>query len=221
MQTIYKTTAAVATLLAASVGSAQAQHGHLEFCAPGSKPVPVLSTGDFDGDGTVTAKDTALLAELIGKGQYIAFFDRNADHALDKKDVAIVQAEAGKSSTTLDRELAGRITAPRPTGNCRAPSPPVSFPGQSRCTATVRTGFSVPKMHPWTTRSSRGHRKDSTTMPMADCGQFSIMRGLRRPASTAQNIPQATGLNRSPRRRKDSAAKPTCGTIMPGAVSRD
>ncbi|QYF94437.1 hypothetical protein KY495_04255 [Massilia sp. PAMC28688] len=107
MQSIHHIKAATAlTLLAASIGSAQAQHGHLEFCAPDSKATPVLSKGDFDGDGTVTRKDIQLLAEQIGKQQYIAFFDRNADHVLDQKDVAIATAEAGAASTQLDRELA-------------------------------------------------------------------------------------------------------------------
>lgn len=106
MHSIHQRTAAVVTLLAASIGSAFAQHGHFEFCAPGSKATPVLSTSDFDGDGTVTQKDVRLLAEQIGKSQYIAFFDRNADHALDRQDIAIAQAEAGSSSTQLDRELA-------------------------------------------------------------------------------------------------------------------
>lgn len=97
---------AVVTLLAASIGGAFAQHGHLEFCAPGSKASPVLSKSDFDGDGTVTQNDVQLLAEQIRQDKYIAFFDRNADRALDQKDIAIALAETGSPSTVLDRELA-------------------------------------------------------------------------------------------------------------------
>lgn len=105
MQSIRHITATAVTLCA-TLGSAFAQHGHLEFCAPGSKPAPVLSKSDFDGDGTVTRKDIGLLAEQIRAGQYIAFFDRNADHVLDQKDTAIARAETGTASTALDRELA-------------------------------------------------------------------------------------------------------------------
>lgn len=107
MQSIHPIRATLATfLLAASIGSALAQHGHLEFCAPGSKPAPVLGTSDFDGDGTVSQKDIALLADQIAARQYIAFFDRNADHALDAKDMAIAGTELGSASAPLDRELA-------------------------------------------------------------------------------------------------------------------
>lgn len=106
MQSFPRITAAALIVWAGAAGSAFAQHGHLEFCAPGSTPSPVLSTSDFDGNGTVGPQDVRLLTEQIRAGQYIAFFDRNADHALDAKDVAIARKEAGAVSTALDRELA-------------------------------------------------------------------------------------------------------------------
>lgn len=120
MQSIHQFTAAVVALFAASIGSAFAQHGHLEFCDPGSKASPVLSTSDFDGDGTATQKDVQLLAEQVGKGQYIAIFDRNADHALDRKDIAIAHAEAGSPSTALDRELAAAYQGTKAYRDLRA-----------------------------------------------------------------------------------------------------
>ncbi|MFB9244661.1 hypothetical protein IV454_15445 [Massilia antarctica] len=108
MQSIHQAAADLAALLAAASGSAFAQdeHAHAGFCAPTTKATPVLSTSDFDGDGTVTRKDIRLLRQQVRAGQYIAFFDRNADHVLDRKDIAIAMAEAGSPSTQLDRQLA-------------------------------------------------------------------------------------------------------------------
>lgn len=119
MQSIHRFTATIVTILAASTGSAYAQHGHLEFCAAGSKPTPVLSTSDFDGDGTVTRKDIALLAEQIGSADYIAIFDRNADRVLDQKDTIIARAEAGAASRAVDRELAAAYQGTKAYRNLR------------------------------------------------------------------------------------------------------
>lgn len=122
MQSIHPLAAALATLLAASSGGAFAQddHGHAGFCAPETKAVPVLSTGDFDGDGTVTRKDVRLLRRQVGTGGYIALFDRNADHVIDRKDIAITTAEAGAASTELDRQLAAAYQGTKAYRNVRA-----------------------------------------------------------------------------------------------------
>lgn len=108
MQSKHQITAALAILIAVSTGSVLAQEapGHSDFCDPATKPRPVLSTSDFDGDGMVTRKDVGLLKEQVGKRQYIAFFDRNADYVLDQKDIELAVAETGTPGTVLDRELA-------------------------------------------------------------------------------------------------------------------
>jgi hypothetical protein len=115
MQAIHQATAVLAAVFAASGGSAFAQddHAHADFCAATSKATPVLSTSDFDGDGTVTRKDLRLLRRQLGSGRYIAFFDRNADHVLDRKDLALAAAEArtGAPSTELDKQLAAAYRA--------------------------------------------------------------------------------------------------------------
>ncbi|NHZ62755.1 hypothetical protein [Massilia genomosp. 1] len=108
MQAIDQLASALAAVLGAAAGGAlaQEQHGHADFCAPTSKATPVLSTSDFDGDGTVTRKDIRLLRQQLRTGQYVDFFDRNADHVLDRKDIAIAAAEAGSAGTEPDRQLA-------------------------------------------------------------------------------------------------------------------
>ncbi|NHZ40633.1 hypothetical protein [Massilia aquatica] len=121
MQAIHQRRAVLAVLLAsAGAALAQEQHGHAEFCAPATKPTPVLSTSDFDGDGTVTRNDIRLLRQQLRSGQYIAFFDRNADRLLDRKDIAIATAEAGSQSTQLDRQLAAAYARTKAYRNIRS-----------------------------------------------------------------------------------------------------
>lgn len=79
---------------------ASAQHGGT--C---EGPQPLLSVGDFDGDGVVTNADKALLNDAK-KGEYVAFFDLNADGKLSGQDVALVAKNKGATSTVLDRQLA-------------------------------------------------------------------------------------------------------------------
>lgn len=83
-------------------GVAQAQHGG--ECA--DELQPILSVGDFDGDGVVTKHDKKLLKRAIKKGEYIAFFDLNADERLDKKDKKLLKKQKNKASTLLDQQLA-------------------------------------------------------------------------------------------------------------------
>ncbi|HEX8613238.1 MAG TPA: hypothetical protein VF800_18265 [Telluria sp.] len=122
MQSIQQATAILAALFAASCTGAlaQDQHADADFCAPTTKATPVLSTSDFDGDGKVTRKDLRLLRQQVRTGQYIAFFDRNADHVLDRKDIAIATGEAGSPSTELDRQLAAAYQATKAYRNIRA-----------------------------------------------------------------------------------------------------
>lgn len=122
MQSIHPLAAALAAVLAASGGSAlaQADHEHAGFCAPETRAKPVLSTSDFDGDGTVTRKDLRLLRQQVRSGQYIAFFDRNADRALDRKDIAIALAETGSASTQLDQQLAAAYQGSKAYRNIRS-----------------------------------------------------------------------------------------------------
>ncbi|MDQ1816562.1 hypothetical protein RBA41_25000 [Massilia sp. CCM 9210] len=122
METIHQVTAALAALFAAASGSALAQDDHAQsgFCAPTTKATPVLSTSDFDGDRTVTRNDLRMLRQQVRSGQYVAFFDRNADHVLDSKDIAIAVAETGSLSTELDRQLAAAYRATKAYRNIRA-----------------------------------------------------------------------------------------------------
>jgi hypothetical protein len=86
--------------------SAWAQHEH--SCEPDATPRPILSVGDFDGDGFVTHADVSLVGDQVDSGEYVAFYDLDADGDLDGQDVsAAARAMAqGKASTVLDRQLA-------------------------------------------------------------------------------------------------------------------
>lgn len=87
-----------------ATGTAWAQHGH--HCDPATAVAdPVLSVGDFNGDGKVSAHDLALLGAQLDTGEYLAFFDRNADYVLDGHDAAATAQEMGGLSTVLDRQL--------------------------------------------------------------------------------------------------------------------
>lgn len=67
---------------------------------------PILSVADFNGDGIVDKKDQALVIEWMQRGEYVAFFDRNADKRLNGRDVAATVRDRGRRSTALDREVA-------------------------------------------------------------------------------------------------------------------
>lgn len=91
------------TLLALS-GAAQAQHPHT--CDASGGVSPVLSVPDFDGDGTVTPQDVALIGQQVDTGEYVAFFDLNVDGVLDGQDVAATAQARGEASSTLEQQLA-------------------------------------------------------------------------------------------------------------------
>jgi len=67
---------------------------------------PLLTVGDFDGDGEVTGQDIAVVAQQVGDNIYRALYDRNADGTIDSTDVVITTNELGNMSTPLDQELA-------------------------------------------------------------------------------------------------------------------
>ena len=91
-------------LLAFSGSSAFAQeHGHSQAS---SGPEPVLSVADFDGSGEVNDRDLRLVRAQVESGEYIAFFDRNADGVLNARDIELTQSEAGMQSEYVDQELA-------------------------------------------------------------------------------------------------------------------
>lgn len=83
-------------------GTTAAQHHGM--CAGEVKPI--LSVGDIDGDGSVTHADVNMLSAQVDSGEYIAFFDLNADSVLDGKDVSAAAKAMGASSTVLDQQLA-------------------------------------------------------------------------------------------------------------------
>lgn len=84
-------------------GAAHAQHH--ELCDASQGVSPILSVGDFDGDGTVTHADVTLIANQL-EDEYVPFFDLNADGALDGLDVSETANAMGEASTTLDQQLA-------------------------------------------------------------------------------------------------------------------
>lgn len=74
--------------------------------ACGDPATPLLSVSDFDGDGSVTGKDTSMIARKLGKEEYYALYDRNADGVLNGEDAALAAADMNASSTTMDQWIA-------------------------------------------------------------------------------------------------------------------
>ena len=93
----------LSTGLASGSGTALAQHP--TQCEEGDLQ-PILSKGDFDGDGMVTRFDVRLISHQVGSGEYTAFFDLNADGVLNGQDVSLTARAIGDSSTFLDQQFA-------------------------------------------------------------------------------------------------------------------
>lgn len=72
---------------------------------------PILSNGDFDGDGIVTDLDLKLISNQVGSDEYVAFFDLNADGFLNGRDVSLAARAIGVSSTSLDQQFASLFWA--------------------------------------------------------------------------------------------------------------
>jgi len=94
-----------AVLLSAALTghAATTDPGPIDSCLAGAKPL--LSVADFSGDGIVDNTDLMLLGNVIDKGKYIAFFDRNVDGKVNLKDVNAASQDLGSASTDLDREI--------------------------------------------------------------------------------------------------------------------
>jgi hypothetical protein len=67
---------------------------------------PILSVADYDGDGWVTGHDLILIRRAIRGGEYIAFYDKDANGVLDHRDRQLSALDYGKRSTVVDREMA-------------------------------------------------------------------------------------------------------------------
>lgn len=67
---------------------------------------PLLSVPDFDGNGRVTPADVRLVSAARRPEEYVAFFDTNADGALNGKDVSRTARSMGRRSRPLDQEIA-------------------------------------------------------------------------------------------------------------------
>lgn len=77
--------------------------GHGEHNCPG--PSPILTMGDFDGNGIVDNADKAMLNDFRQSGDYAAYFDMNADGKLTGQDVSIVARNKGEAPTARDVEM--------------------------------------------------------------------------------------------------------------------
>lgn len=92
------------TLATLALGPSIAAAQHPTHCE--GETEPLLSVGDFDGDGTVTHSDVSLISDQVESGEYVAFYDLNADGVLDGRDVSAAATAMGDASTTLDQQLA-------------------------------------------------------------------------------------------------------------------
>lgn len=89
------------TLSMATASVAAAPGGHC-----GEAAEPILTVADFNGDGTVNGGDVAMIRRAINEGEYIAFFDRNADGFLDSEDHLATVSDMRKPSSLLDQQIA-------------------------------------------------------------------------------------------------------------------
>lgn len=69
-------------------------------------PEPIQSVADFNGDGIVTWDDVTEIQLALLLFKYIAFYDRNADGALNWADVRATKNDLWKTSTAFDQEMA-------------------------------------------------------------------------------------------------------------------
>lgn len=76
--------------------------GHSGHC----EAAPVMLSGDFDGDGTVTPDDLTMLNDFRESGDYAAYFDLDADGDLDGRDVAILARNMGDEAHPRDAQMA-------------------------------------------------------------------------------------------------------------------
>ncbi len=79
-------------------------HGHGSAATCGGLE-PLLTVADFNGDGAVDGADRDVIVAAVARGEYLAFYDRNADETLDNADVELTAQDSGKKSSALDREV--------------------------------------------------------------------------------------------------------------------
>jgi hypothetical protein len=94
--------------LVSSMTAATAAFAQTEDICPtnGDYTEPLLTVADFDGNGEVTGQDIAIIAKAVANGEYIAFFDRNADNKLTRQDQLLAVEDLDRSSTRLDQQVA-------------------------------------------------------------------------------------------------------------------
>lgn len=104
--------------------------GHHGGAVCGDPAQALLSVADFNADGRVTGKDIAMLRKILKKTDddedeygdddsdddrkvkkhksypYMALYDLNADHVVDKHDLDLAKQQKGMQSTEFDREIA-------------------------------------------------------------------------------------------------------------------
>lgn len=98
---------ASALCVCAALNHAALAQAHGDFCdLETAVPKPILNVSDFNGDGTVTSEDVRLVSRQARSGEYIAFYDRNADYVVDLTDVMATLRELHTHSTLLDQQLA-------------------------------------------------------------------------------------------------------------------
>ncbi len=93
-------------LIASAVAVLAVAPSYAQDRAAMAAPSPILSVADYDGDGRVSRWDLALLQAAVVSGEYTAFYDKDADGVLSRRDYRLSRRDLGKLSTEVDRELA-------------------------------------------------------------------------------------------------------------------
>jgi hypothetical protein len=85
-------------------GHGGGHHGH---CDANAEPSPLLSVGDVNGDQKVCGQDVAEVAGRVRNPDlYHPLYDRNADGAIDNRDVVATARDVGASVPMLDTQVA-------------------------------------------------------------------------------------------------------------------
>lgn len=89
--------------------------GHGGHC----EPEAIMQVGDFDGSGVIDPADIEMISAYVEAGDYAAFFDMNADGALDGRDVSTVAARMGEAGTPRDAQMAALWATTEPYRDVR------------------------------------------------------------------------------------------------------
>lgn len=68
--------------------------------------LPILSVADYDGDGRVSRYDLILIRRAISRGDYVAYYDKDANGVLNYCDYRESRFDLRKVSSKVDREMA-------------------------------------------------------------------------------------------------------------------